>query len=266
MLRPAPCRPRYDKVHATVMTALSGVEDKINERMPEGGPGPTEPEILETRDGMAAAQADDAGQAQQQADGRQKQVDQQPHGQQPRQAAPPHHSQQSQAHEQLDRGLAHWLLGGILYVHVIRATDLRTRPPWKFTMGTLTWGPCPLQPAARQSPALRAGCTCARPLLFLTGLGLASSAGPQAGRAMWSGRRLAERLWWCRQVNVSVGSLTRSTAAIKGASPEYEETLEFFFVAPQLEDEDTAISFEVRDISFLDDVKVRGSTSRAALL
>ena len=43
----------------------------------------------------------------------------------------------------LDVGLSRWLLGGILYVHVIRATDLRTRPPWKFTMGSLT---CALPP------------------------------------------------------------------------------------------------------------------------
>ena len=63
---------------------------------------------------------------------------------------------------------------------------------------------------------------------------------------------------------MSVGSLTRSTAAVKGHSPEYTETLEFFFVAPQLEDEDTCINFEVRDISFIDDVKVRDQLRRAA--
>ena len=65
---------------------------------------------------------------------------------------------------------------------------------------------------------------------------------------------------------MTCGGLTRSTAAVKGGSPHYAETLEFFFVAPQVQDEDTCIELEVRDISFLDDVKVRSVGMHIGLL
>ena len=54
----------------------------------------------------------------------------------------------------------------------------------------------------------------------------------------------------CRQVNVTCGGMTRSTAASKGASPEYTETLEYFLVAPQVQAEDADVSLEVRSASW----------------
>lgn len=38
----------------------------------------------------------------------------------------------------MDQGLSRWLLGGMLYVHVIRAWDLRSRPPWKLGWASTT--------------------------------------------------------------------------------------------------------------------------------
>ena len=56
---------RYDRIHGKVDEALSDVQDVFEDRRPKG---PTEPEILETRDGMSAGQPDDAQHAQQQAE------------------------------------------------------------------------------------------------------------------------------------------------------------------------------------------------------
>ena len=65
-----------------------------------------------------------------------------------------------------------------------------------------------------------------------------------------------EHLRCCRQVQVSVDDRHLTTCAAKGEEPEWNETLEFFLVAPQLEQEELCIEIEVRDIHMLDDVKV----------
>ena len=60
----------------------------------------------------------------------------------------------------------------------------------------------------------------------------------------------------CRQVQVTVDARTLATAAVKGDEPQYDETLEFFLVAPQLEKGELSIQIEVRDIHMRDDIKV----------
>ena len=41
----------------------------------------------------------------------------------------------------MDQGMSRWLLGGMLYVHVVRAWDLRSRPPWKLGWASTTCVP-----------------------------------------------------------------------------------------------------------------------------
>ena len=41
----------------------------------------------------------------------------------------------------VDQGMSRWLLGGMLYVHVVRAWDLRSRPPWKLGWASTTCAP-----------------------------------------------------------------------------------------------------------------------------
>lgn len=69
----------------------------------------------------------------------------------------------------------------------------------------------------------------------------------------------------CRQVLVTVDGRQLATAAVKGDEPQYDETLEFFLVAPQLEDGELAIQIEVRDIHMADDVKVLTSSMPPSL-
>ena len=62
------------------MDTLTGVEDKIDERMPDGKPGPTEPEILEVHSGL---------------------MNQQPAGEAPSRPQAGEHQQQEQSPEQV---------------------------------------------------------------------------------------------------------------------------------------------------------------------
>ena len=55
---------------------------------------------------------------------------------------------------------------------------------------------------------------------------------------------------------MTVDARTLATAAVKGDEPQYDETLEFFLVAPQLEQNELSVQIEVRDIHMRDDVKV----------